>query len=102
MGRNGGHDRYRAALADENAWTRARRSKCCKLANSPRLRRAVAGEVRMGLSPEQRTGLVKRKHSKKERNKVLHKTIDPSIFIQKTGGIKKKTLNHILLKSPMR
>ena len=36
MGRNGGHDRYRAALADENAWTRARRSKCCKLANSPR------------------------------------------------------------------
>jgi DNA-binding CsgD family transcriptional regulator len=27
MGRNGGHDRYRAALADENAWMRARRSK---------------------------------------------------------------------------
>src|SRR6202171_2180294 len=35
MSRNGGCDRYRAALADENAWARARRPKCCKLANSP-------------------------------------------------------------------
>src|SRR5271169_1552789 len=34
MSRNGGYDRYRAALADENAWARARRPKCCKLANS--------------------------------------------------------------------
>ena len=43
MSRNGGCDRYRAALADENAWARARRPKCCKLANNPRLRQAVAG-----------------------------------------------------------
>src|SRR5258707_1976847 len=49
MSRNGGCGRYRAALADENAWARARRPKCCKLANSPRLRRAVAGKVRFGL-----------------------------------------------------
>src|SRR5258708_21242705 len=52
MSRNGGCDRYRAALADENAWARARRPKCCKLATNPRLRRAVAGELRMGLTPE--------------------------------------------------
>ena len=45
LGRNGGHDRYRAALADDNAWARARRPKRCKLANSPRLRRAVAGKL---------------------------------------------------------
>jgi transposase, IS30 family len=32
MSRNGGYDRYRATLADENAWTRARRPKYCKLA----------------------------------------------------------------------
>src|SRR5258708_38224408 len=44
MSRNGGYDRYRATLADENAWARARRPKYCKLANNPRLRRAVAGE----------------------------------------------------------
>ena len=35
MSRNGGYDRYRAALADDNAWARSRRPKCCKLANSP-------------------------------------------------------------------
>src|ERR1700716_3903392 len=44
MSRNGGYDRYRAALADENAWARSRRPKCCKFANSPRLRQAGAGE----------------------------------------------------------
>src|SRR6202521_415147 len=38
ISRNGGYDRYRAALADEKAWVRARRPKRCKLANNPRLR----------------------------------------------------------------
>src|SRR5450432_1524512 len=42
MSRNGGCDRYRAALTDENAWARARRPKCCKLAINPRLPRVVA------------------------------------------------------------
>src|SRR3989440_4405586 len=49
MSRNGGWDRYPGTLADENAWARARRPKCCKLANSPRLRRAVVGENKMVL-----------------------------------------------------
>src|ERR1700690_3020078 len=35
LNRNGGYDRYRAALADETAWVRARRPKRCKLANNP-------------------------------------------------------------------
>jgi hypothetical protein len=56
MSRNGGYDRYRAALADENAWARASRPKCCKLANSPRLRQAVAGKLRLDWSPEQIAG----------------------------------------------
>src|SRR6185295_15657308 len=38
ISRNGGYDRYRAALADEKAWVRARRPKRCKLADSPQLR----------------------------------------------------------------
>ena len=59
MSRNGGHDRYRAALADENAWARSRRPKCCKLANSPRLRQAVAGKLRLDWSPEQIAGWLK-------------------------------------------
>src|SRR5450759_3275385 len=47
MSRNGGYDRYRATLADENAWARARRPKYCKLATNPRLRQAVAGKLRL-------------------------------------------------------
>src|SRR4249919_1232661 len=48
IGRNGGHDRYRAALADENAWARARRPKCCKLANSPATA-SSGGQAQIGL-----------------------------------------------------
>ncbi len=42
--RNGGYDQYRAALADERTWARARRPKRCKLAMSSRIRRAVASK----------------------------------------------------------
>src|ERR1700720_1842690 len=68
LSRNGGCGRYRAALADENAWARARRPKCCKLANSPWLRGAVAGELRLGWSPEQIAGWLKRTHPEDECN----------------------------------
>src|SRR5450830_1371983 len=45
LSRNGGHDRYRAALADEKAWVRTRRPKRCKLAINPWLRPAVARQL---------------------------------------------------------
>src|ERR1700734_388900 len=45
ISRNGGYSRYRATLADDNAWARSLRPKRCKLANHRRLRRAVAGEA---------------------------------------------------------
>src|SRR5258705_3527379 len=66
MSRNGGYDRYRATLADENAWARARRPKCCKLATNPRLRQAVAGKLRLDWSPEQIAGWLKRTHPEDE------------------------------------
>src|ERR1700687_4902562 len=92
MSRNGGYDRYRAALADTNAWARARRPKCCKLANSPRLRQAVAGEVRVGWAagPED------------ECNQVSHETIYRSLFVQTRGVLKKELLSHLRSKRSMR
>src|SRR5882724_13663294 len=74
MSRNGGHDRYRATLADESAWARARRPKCCKLANNPRLRQAVAGKLRLDWSPEQIAGWLKRTYPEDEYNQVSHET----------------------------
>ena len=53
LSRNGGYDRYRAALADERAWDGARRPKRCKLAKHPRLCREVARKLRLNWSPEQ-------------------------------------------------
>ena len=47
INRNGGYDRYRAALADEQAWVRTRRPKCCKLADSVGLRQAVGSKLRL-------------------------------------------------------
>jgi DNA-binding CsgD family transcriptional regulator len=47
LSRNGGYDRYRAALADETAWARARRPKRCKLAMAQAWRNiASPGAVR--------------------------------------------------------
>src|SRR6202165_3872798 len=62
MSRNGGYHRHRAALADTNAWARARRPKCCKLANSPRLRQAVAGEAKLWWAPQTIARWLQRTH----------------------------------------
>jgi IS30 family transposase len=83
--RNGGYDRYRATLADENAWARSRRPKCCKLAANPRLRQAVAGKLRLDWSPEQIAGWLKRTHPEDGCNRVSHETIYRSLFVQARG-----------------
>jgi DNA-binding CsgD family transcriptional regulator len=102
MSRNGGYDRYRATLADENAWARARRPKCCKLANSPRLRRSVAAKLRLDWSPEQIAGWLKRTHPEDECNQVSHETIYRSLFAQTRGVLKKELLSHLRSKRSMR
>src|SRR5579859_4557307 len=94
MSRNGGHNRYRATLADENAWARSRRPKCSKLAINSRLRRSVAGKLRLDWSPEQIAGWLKRTHPEDEYNQVSHETIYRSLFVQARGVLKKELLRH--------
>ena len=102
MSRNGGYDRYRAALADDNAWARARRPKCCKLAHNPRLRQAVAGKLRLDWLPEQIAGWLKRTHPEDGCNQVSHETIYRSLFVQTRGVLKKELLSHLRSKRSMR
>ena len=64
ISRNGGYDGYRAALADDKAWARARRPKRCKLATNPWLRQSVASKLRLNWAPEQIAGWLKRTHPK--------------------------------------
>lgn len=102
ISRNGGYDRYRAALADEKAWVRARRPKRCKLANSPWLRQAVAGKLRLNWSPEQIAGWLKRAHPEDECYQVSHETIYRSLFVQARGVLKKELLGHLRSKRTIR
>src|SRR5476651_1392720 len=92
---NGGYDCYRAALADAKAWDRARRPKRCKLANSPRLRQAVASKLRLNWAPEQIAGWLKRTHPEDESYRVSHETIYRSLFVQARGVLKKELLSHL-------
>src|SRR5664279_2948212 len=85
LNRNGGYDGYRAALADEKAWVRARRPKRCKLANSQPLRQVVASKLRLNWAPEQIAGWLKRAHPEDECYRVSHETIYRSLFVQARG-----------------
>ena len=102
LGRNGGYDCYRAALADAKAWDRARRPKRCKLANSPRLRQAVASQLRLNWSPEQIAGWLKRAHPEDESYRVSHETIHRSLYVQARGVLKKELLGYLRSKRTIR
>ena len=95
LSRNGGYDGYRAALADETAWARARRPKRCKLADSARLRQAVASKLRLNWSPEQVAGWLKRAHPGDKSYHVSHETIYRSLFVQARGVLKKELLGYL-------
>ena len=100
--RNGGYDRYRAAVADEQAWIRTRRPKRCKLANSPWLRQAVSRKLGLNWSPEQIAGWLKRTHPEDGSYQVSHEAIYRSLFVQARGVLKKELLQHLRSKRTIR
>ena len=102
LSRNGGHDRYRAARADEQAWVRARRPKRCRLAINPWLRQAVASKLRLNWAPEQIAGWLTRTHPDDESYRVSHETIYRSLFVQARGVLKKELLCHLRSKRTIR
>ena len=102
ISRNGGYDRYRAALADDQAWARARRPKRCKLATNPGLRQAVTSKLRLNWAPEQIAGWLKRAHPEDENCQVSHETIYRSLFVQARGVLKKELLCHLRSKRTIR
>jgi IS30 family transposase len=102
ISRSGGYDDYRAALADDQAWARARRPKRCKLATNPWLRQAVAKKLRSNWAPEQVAGWLKRAHPDDESYQVSHETIYRSLFVQARGVLKKELLSHLRSKRTIR
>lgn len=102
ISRNGGYDRYSAPTADDAAWARTRRPKRCKLASSPRLRRAVARKLRLQWSPEQIAGWLKSTFPGDQTQHVSHETIYRSLFMQARGVLKKELFQHLRSKRTIR
>jgi IS30 family transposase len=102
IARNGGRDRYRANVADEAAWGRARRPKRCRLATSFRLRRVVSDKLRRKWSPEQISGWLRREYPHAENMQISHETIYRSLFIQARGALKKELVAHLRTRRMMR
>lgn len=100
--RNGGHDDYRAHVADQAAWDRARRPKRCKLAGNRTLAQVVARQLRLQWSPWQIAGWLKRNNQHDESRRVSHETIYKTLFIQARGALKKELLKQLRRSRGMR
>jgi len=102
INRNGGYDRYRAANAEQVAWSRALRPKLCKLAGNKQLTRLVVKKLQLQWSPQQVAGWLKREYPDNEAYHVSHETIYKSLYIQSRGVLKKELLKALRSKRIMR
>ena len=87
---HGGRDRYRAATADQQAWSRASRPKPCKLATNPVLAGVVAEKLQRRWSPEQIAGWLKVTHPDNQQMQVSHESIYRTLFVQARGALRKE------------
>jgi IS30 family transposase len=92
---HGGRRRYRAASADQAAWSRARRPKVCKLATHPRLRVIVGEQLKQQWSPQQIAGWLKTTYPDDPEMQVSHETIYRTLFIQSRGALRKELTAHL-------
>lgn len=102
VARNGGTAKYRAADADEAAWSRARRPKVCKLAEHRRLQECVAYKLSQNWSPEQISAWLKLRYPDDAHMRISHETIYRSLFIQARGVLKKELQSHLRTRRKMR
>ena len=102
VSRNRGVLKYRAVIADEQAWERARRPKDCLLATRTKLCQTVASKLAMKWSPEQVSGWLKREFPDELDMQISHETIYRSLFIQARGVLKKELVLHLRSRRMMR
>jgi IS30 family transposase len=100
--RNGGVATYRAAVADTQAWDRARRPKLCRLAMHPKLQRLVAEKLRDDWSPEQISKWLVKSYPDDPTMHVSHETIYRTLYVQARGALKKELTAHLRRSSGVR
>jgi IS30 family transposase len=87
---NGGHLRYRANTAHRASRRRAKRPKAMKLAECPRLPKAVGGKLELWWSPSQISRWLIRAYRDDEEMRVSHETIYQSLYVQSRGALRKE------------
>jgi IS30 family transposase len=92
---HGGRRRYRAAPADQQAWSRARRPKTCKLATHHRLSVIVGQKLKRRWSPQQIAGWLKTTYPDDPEMQVSHETIYRTLFIQSRGALRRELTAHL-------
>lgn len=99
--RHGGTAVYRAAVADQRAWARARRPQVCRLARCRPLRTIVAQKLAANWSPQQIAAWLKLTYADPTMH-VSHETIYRSLFVQTRGVLKQSLLRHLRRRRLMR
>jgi hypothetical protein len=102
IARNGGRLTYRAARADERAWSRGRRPKVCRLDQNPVLKELVAQLLQEDWSPEQIAGWLRKTHPEDRAMHVSTETLYRTLFLQARGVLKRELLSHLRRHKVMR
>ena len=92
---HGGRHRYRAAPADQRAWSRATRPKPCKLATNTALSAIVGKKLKQRWSPQQIAGWLKTIYPDDPEMQVSHETIYRTLFVQSRGALRKELTAHL-------
>lgn len=100
--RNGGKQAYRAAAAEQCAWTRAARPKTWRLASNEPLRQAVTQKLHDDWAPQQIAGWLKREYENQPQMQISHETIYRSLFVQAKSTLKKELLAQLRSKRQVR
>ena len=100
--RNGGPKHYRAARAEECAWSRAKRPQRCRLQHNPALAELVAGKLLLRWAPQQIAGWLKREFPHDRGMNVSHETIYRTLFVQARGALRKELTSYLRRRTVMR
>ena len=87
VARNRVFDRYVPSLAQEQTWTRARRSRPRKL-DGLALRKQVVSMLTERFSPEQVAGRLRLEHPENREMQVSHETIYQALYVQGRGSLR--------------
>jgi len=102
IGRNGGVKCYRAAKAEEAAWSRAARPQSYALQRNEALAQVVVDKLQARWSPQQIAGWLRQEFAHDAGMNVSHETIYRTLFVQARGALRKELASYLRRRTLMR